>query len=122
MLWVSSHRTAAVSLSTGSFACLSPTGGEDKQKGQQIALPPFWWCPLKKSLLDVALQRHVSRELGDEGRTAPVGASTTWIDRGDVGGSRSVESAGEGVAIALREVGVRVAQIQRKHLPGEANT
>ena len=92
-----------------------------KQKGRQIALPPFGSLG-KKTYFRLVMRGQVSRELGDEGRAAPVGADAGWIDRvavpaAVVGG----EVAGEGVAIALRQVGVGVAQVEGEHLVGEAD-
>ena len=48
-------------------------------------------------------------------------AGPTRIDRRDVGGSAGVEGAGEGVTVALRQVGVGIAQVEGEHLVGEAD-
>src|SRR5262249_29830819 len=64
---------------------------------------------------------EVNRELGDEGRAAPLGTYAGGVDRRE----RAVEPGGviarEGVAIALVQVGVVVAQVERELLPREGN-
>src|SRR5947207_12108794 len=93
-----------------------------KTKGGRSALPP---CQSRENeLLQVSHRGQVSRELHDAGCAAPVGAEPAGIDRGyegraEIGGA---VIAREGVTIALRKVGVVVAQIQREHLVGEAYT
>src|SRR5262249_5654193 len=71
------------------------------------------------SLFQVVLGQ-VDRELGDEGRAAPVGALAKRVDRRDVRASRRGVVAGKGVAIALVQVGIVVAQIERELLPGKS--
>src|SRR5439155_17032344 len=88
-------------------------------KGRQIALPPL--RSPENYLLQVGHRGQVSRQLDDASRTAPVRTSPAGIDRGDAGRSGSVESAREGIAIALRQVRIGVAQVQREHLVGKAN-
>src|SRR3974390_1515597 len=75
-----------------------------------------------KALLQVAHCSQVGREPGDTGGAAPVRACPAGIDRRNKGRSGSIESAGESVAIALRQVGVGVAKIERERLVSEANT
>src|SRR5262249_3986832 len=73
-------------------------------------------------LLDAA-QIGGEGQLGDEGRIAPVGAQSERVQVGDV---RCAEGrgviAGEDVALRFGEVGVVVAQVERKGLIREANT
>src|SRR4030088_3772166 len=94
---------------------LSPPGASPasfahrkNKRERQITLPP----PMvsRRSLLQIGHRGQVSRELGDAGRTAPVGACAARIDWSDVPGSGSVERTGEGVAVASRQVGVGGAQ------------
>src|ERR1700704_5566335 len=79
--------------------------------------------PRKNDLLQAGHRGQVSRELDDAGCAAPIRAKPTGIDRGyearaGVGGA---VIAGEGVTIALREVRVGVAQIERENLVGKAD-
>ena len=72
-----------------------------------------------KGLFDV---REIGREreLGDIGRAAPFRAYTARIGSGDVVAADAAVIAGEGVAIALVQVGVVVTQVEREGLVGEA--
>ena len=79
-------------------------------------------CVLRENdLLQAGHRGQVSRELGNTGRAAPVRAWSAGIDRG-AGSARRVESTGEGAAVTLRQVGVRVAQIEGENLIGKADT
>src|SRR5690349_2204013 len=64
-------------------------------------------------------QRCVDRELGDEGRAAPVGRRATRIDR-RAEHARGRMVAGEGVAVTLVQVGVVIAEVEREDLVGQA--
>src|SRR5258707_12664852 len=106
--------------------CPRRVGAHKKKRGRHLPPPP---CQSRENdLLQVSHRGQVSRELHDAGCAAPVGAegrsTVAGIDRGyegraEIGGA---VIAGEGVTIALRKVGVVVAQIQREHLVGEAYT
>src|SRR6516165_7092987 len=78
---------------------------------------------LRISSLQVGNCREVGRELGHAHRAAPVGAEAAGVDRRDVGWAEAGGAvvAGEGVAIALRQIRVVVTQIQREDLVGEAD-
>src|SRR4051794_32273761 len=88
-----------------------------KKRAAAFRLPPATGWALVK-LLDVGVDRQVGREPGDEAATAPIGTETTRIDWGDAGRAGRRVVAGEGVAVALAEVGVDVAQIDCENLPG----
>src|SRR5216683_2394319 len=96
-----------------------------KQRGRQIALPPPW--SRENDLLQVGHRGQVSRELGNAGCATPVrterSRAVAGIDRGYEARARvgGAVIAGEGVAIALREVRVGVAQIEREDLVGKAD-
>src|SRR5262245_24916172 len=64
---------------------------------------------------------QVDRQLGDEGRAAPIRTQATWVDRRDIRESRCRVIAREGVAVALVQVGVVVAQVERELLPGKCD-
>src|SRR4029079_2173065 len=99
--------------------------GSPQNKGAARSLcRPLW--SRENDLLQVGHRRQVSRELGDAGCATPVrtkrSRAVAGIDRGyearaGVGGA---VIAGEGVTIALREVRVGVAQIEREDLVGKA--
>src|ERR1700737_3638736 len=96
-----------------------------KTKGRQIALSPPSFR--ENDLLQVGHRGQVSRELHDAGCTAPVrterSRAVAGIDRGYEARARvgGAVIAGEGVTIALREVRVGVAQIEREDLVGKAD-
>src|SRR6185437_17148907 len=69
-----------------------------------------------------AAEREIGRQFGDEGLSTPVRARAARIDRRDVTRTRSARIAGEGVAIALVQIGAGVAQIDGEHLVGEPDT
>src|SRR5262245_31715247 len=71
-----------------------------------------------KKLLQVILG-EVDRELGDECRAAPVGPGATWVDRRNIAEACRGVIAREGVAIALIQVRIIVAQVKRELLPGK---
>src|SRR4030088_1350700 len=73
-------------------------------------------------LLQVSQRGQVDLAGGDEGGAAPVGANPTRIDRGDVAQRRRGVVAGKGIAVALAEVGIVVAEIKREHALGDADT
>src|SRR5215470_8872524 len=77
--------------------------------------------PRTKILFQVVLGQ-INRELGDKRGAAPGGPHAGRIDRRE----RAVEPgrviAGKGVAIALVQVGIEVAQVKRKLLPRECNS
>src|SRR5256714_328379 len=73
-------------------------------------------------LLEVGHRRQVSRQLDDTRRAAPVGAESAGVDRRYEASPGGGVITGEGIAIAFREIGVRVAQIQGEDLVGEAYT
>src|SRR3954454_10301968 len=91
-----------------------------KQKGGRSLCRPHWsW----NDLLQVRHRGQVSRELDDAGRAAPSGLEATRVDGGYAGqgcGPRSIV-AGEGVALALGQVGVGVAEVEGEDLVGEAD-
>src|SRR5262245_4780694 len=69
-----------------------------------------------------AVQRQVESELRDDGRAAPVGVQTGGIvgrDRARVegGGLRACPN----IALGLRQVGVPIANVERKYLPSETD-
>src|SRR5262245_46941088 len=70
-------------------------------------------------LLNVGVERQVSRQFRHESRAAPLRANAARIDSGE----RAVECrsviASEGVAVGLTQVGVDIAQVEREHLVGE---
>src|SRR5258708_974709 len=92
-----------------------------QKKGRQMFLPP---SSPRMNLLQVGHCGQVSRELGDAGGPTPIRTKATRIDCGNVGRAKigSAVITGEGVTIALREVGVGVAQIEGEHLVGKADT
>src|SRR5216684_5138281 len=71
-----------------------------------------------RRLLQVVLGQ-VNRELGDEGRAAPVGTYAGWLDRRDVAEAGRGMVAREGVAVALIQIRIEVAQVKRELLPGK---
>ena len=81
----------------------------------------------EENLLQVGDRGQVSRELDDAGCAAPIRAERSragaGIDRGYEARARvgGAVIAGEGVTIALREVRVGVAQIEREDLVGKAD-
>src|ERR1700742_2682024 len=95
--------------------------GAQRKGGGCFQPPPRDRLSSSLSRLLQAAERQVSRELGDEGRTAPGRAGTARIDRGHIARARGARIAGEGVAITLVHVRVRVAQIESEHLPSEAD-
>src|SRR5271166_3459633 len=71
-------------------------------------------------LFEVCVGGQVERELGDEGRSAPVRSKAAWIDGRDVADAYGSGVVGcENVAAALRKVGVGVAEVEREDLIGE---
>src|SRR5882672_4219214 len=66
----------------------------------------------------IVVLTQVKRELGDKGRTAPVGAGASGINRGAENTARSVVVR-KGIAIALVQIGVVVAQVEGERLPNE---
>src|SRR5262252_5584675 len=68
-----------------------------------------------KELFQVVLSQ-VNREIGDERGAAPPGARASWINRRASDAARGVV-AGKGVAIALAQVSIEVAQVKRELLP-----
>src|SRR5947207_11880137 len=91
-----------------------------KQKGGRSLCRPG--SMRSKTLLQVGHRRQVGRELGDAGCAAPVRTCPQRIVPGNGGGSNGrIESTREYAAITLRQVGVRVAQVQREHLVGKAD-
>src|SRR5262249_61431289 len=78
-------------------------------------------------LLLQAAEGQVSRQLGDETCAAPIRSrgrrSESKIDRGNEGRAKGRPwIAGEGVALRVRGVCFGVTQVEREHLPGEAET
>src|SRR6516162_6015873 len=107
-------------------SCQCGTIGLPKNEKAATALPLFLRYFGRKitsdcSLLQIAHGGQIGREPGDAGRAAPVRTRAAGIDRRDVGGSGRIESAGEGVAIALRKVRIGIARIKGEHLVGKAD-
>src|SRR3954452_992912 len=73
-------------------------------------------------LLEVGHRGQVSRQLDDARRAAPVGAESAGVDGSYKACPGGGVITGEGIAIAFREVGVGVAQIQGEDLVSEAYT
>src|SRR6195256_1631424 len=99
--------------------------GSPQNKGAaDRSAPP---SPRKNDLLQAGHRGQVSRELDDAGCAAPIRAERSragaGIDRGYEARARvgGAVIAGEGVTIALREVRVGVAQIEREDLVGKAD-
>src|SRR5260370_31465120 len=72
-----------------------------------------------RRLLQVVLGQ-VNRELGDERRAAPVGGRTTLVSGGKERTTCRVITR-EGVAIALVQIRIKVAQVKRELLPGKCD-
>src|SRR5215471_8777280 len=72
----------------------------------------------ERSLFQVVLGQ-INRELGDESRAAPVRAKSTGIDRREGAVEPRILSARKRVTVALVQIGVVVAQVERELLPGE---
>src|SRR6266481_4059753 len=66
----------------------------------------------------IVVLAQVKRELGDKGRTAPVGAGASRINRGAEHTARGVVVR-KGIAIALVQIGIVVAQGEGERLPNE---
>ena len=72
-------------------------------------------------LFQVGHRRQVELAGDDEGRAAPARAEPTRVDRGDAVREPRVLVAGEGVAVALVQVGIVVAEVEREHALGDAD-
>ncbi len=101
--------------------CLSGDLRGRRTKGRQIALPPDSGLWRKTTYFRLVIAVRSAPNFAMKARAAPVGARTARIDPGHVARAAGVERAGEGVAIALAQVGVGITQVQREHLVGEAD-
>src|SRR5262249_55775527 len=72
-------------------------------------------------LLQIGHGRQVELAGRDEGRAAPAGADPARIDRGEIAREPCRVVAGEGVAVALVQVGVVVPEVEREHALGDAD-
>src|SRR5689334_7088226 len=79
-------------------------------------------CFEARALLEVGHGRQVGRELNDTRRAAPVRTKSAGVDRSYEASPGGGVITGKGIAIAFREIGVGVAQIQGEDLVGEAYT
>src|SRR5215472_6740489 len=80
--------------------------------------PPAIASGEERSLFQVVLGQ-INRELCNESRAAPVRAKSARIDRCEGAVEPSILSARKRVTIALVQIGVIVAQVERELLPGE---
>src|SRR5215469_6929215 len=97
------------------------TGSTEMKRPATFPAPAACSLFAELVLLDAA-QIGGEGQLGDKGRAAPIGAEPARVQVGDV---RSAEGGGviavEDVALRLGEVGVVVAQVERKRLVSEAH-
>src|SRR2546421_1850354 len=121
------RRAAWTDSDAGSLCGLAPVEGHSNSTskkhrgGRSLCRPRL--AVSRESLLQIGHRRQVSRKLDDTRRAAPVRTVPERIVPGNGGGSDlSIESTREDAAITLRQVGVRVAQVEREHLVGEADT
>src|SRR5450755_1087432 len=102
------------------LASQSSLGSPQTEGAADRSAAPKW--SRENGLLQVGHRGQVGRELDDASSTAPVRTCPERIVPGNGGGSDlSIESTREDAAITLRQVGVGVAQVQRKHLVGKAD-
>src|SRR5215472_1581315 len=82
--------------------------------------PPAIASGEERSLFQVVLGQ-INRELCNERRTAPVRAKSARIDRREGAVKPRILGARERIAVALVQIGVEVAQVERELLPGKCN-
>src|SRR5215212_5045385 len=72
-------------------------------------------------LFQIGHRRQVELAGDDEGRAAPARAEAARVDRSDGVREAGVLVTGEGVAVALVQVGIVVAEVEREHALGNAD-
>src|SRR5262252_2615246 len=74
------------------------------------------------SLLQIGHGRQIELAGYDERRAAPIGAEPSRINRGEVTREPCRVVTRERVAVALVQVAVVVAEVEREHAPGDGET
>jgi len=73
-------------------------------------------------LLQIGCGRQIELAGYDERRAAPIGAEPSRINRGEVTREPCRVVTRERVAVALVQVAVVVAEVEREHAPGDGET